>query len=833
MANRYWVNNGGDWSQTSHWSTTSGGAGGASVPNDADDVFFDTNSFSSNAQTVTVTGSGGVGAFCRNITTTTGTNRNFTILVSYSWYLVFTGSMSLNPRCTIAQTGSLSSPYTGSGYVAPLVNGAGRTIDQNGATLAINFYFQSFGNPTDGWVLTDNFELEYGYRMDILEGDFDAGDWDLVAAVIQFSGGTSNWDNASTIEAAVFEIKDTHIATIHPDADIIISTDWGAFVPTLRNTVTGTTFGNVSAHGHTLMRLYGSGTIDHLSLSTSMGLHVQAGTTWTIGDLDIGGAPGATSGLVSLTVGSPFTLNRPSGYFISDYLYIQDSTVTGGSGWFAGEHSVDAGNNTGWVFDDITYTYTINAGASGGGVGTIFFISGTYDITSTVNGGGRATYLTQYQPLPQKDYEYRVFDHDGNFIAIWQNVSNEFAYDQTINQTAGEVTVDIARSPENRTVVFDPLKDSDGNNILDDASQPIYAQTETANAIGPGTDVEENYNVDIYAFYGGYEALLDEFSDIITDSNNDPILVQYGAPNGKRVYSGYIAKARLRFGSNMGVSVTLVPHATEMNHFVFKDGTDTTVEYNTDDPVQMARDAIDLYNTEGGVVTYTNASMPLSGEVSSYDFKLQTTKEVMDKVIELLPVGYYHYPHPGENIQYLLPKSEEPDHIFYYEMHLSDIEVEKSITQLINEVYFVGGVPDGSPDGTPNLFKHYEDATSQANIRRGLERLSDSRVTLDTSAQALSQSKINQYKDPRYTTTITISDAAYDIESINLGEMVGFRNFGTFIDELVLQIVSIHRRKHEVTLDLDMIVQGEAKRLEEIKRNILSESVRNLDNAPT
>lgn len=44
MATRYWVGGTGAWSDTSRWSTTSGGAGGASVPGSADDAVFDANS---------------------------------------------------------------------------------------------------------------------------------------------------------------------------------------------------------------------------------------------------------------------------------------------------------------------------------------------------------------------------------------------------------------------------------------------------------------------------------------------------------------------------------------------------------------------------------------------------------------------------------------------------------------------------------------------------------------------------------------------------------------------------------------------------------------------
>lgn len=44
MANRYWVGGAGNWSSTTKWSTSSGGASGASVPIATDDAIFDANS---------------------------------------------------------------------------------------------------------------------------------------------------------------------------------------------------------------------------------------------------------------------------------------------------------------------------------------------------------------------------------------------------------------------------------------------------------------------------------------------------------------------------------------------------------------------------------------------------------------------------------------------------------------------------------------------------------------------------------------------------------------------------------------------------------------------
>jgi len=51
---RYWVGGSGNWSNTAHWSVTSGGTGGASLPDSQTSCYFDANSFSGAAQTVSL-----------------------------------------------------------------------------------------------------------------------------------------------------------------------------------------------------------------------------------------------------------------------------------------------------------------------------------------------------------------------------------------------------------------------------------------------------------------------------------------------------------------------------------------------------------------------------------------------------------------------------------------------------------------------------------------------------------------------------------------------------------------------------------------------------------
>jgi hypothetical protein len=126
MAARYWVSGGnGSWTSTTNWSTTSGGASGASVPTGSDDAYFDANG---------------------NSNATLSTARNLLSLNIDSGY---TSTITHNAVLTINAGGALnlSNNYTIAG-TSELLLQQNVTITSNGKTWPNNLRFGSTGTRT-------------------------------------------------------------------------------------------------------------------------------------------------------------------------------------------------------------------------------------------------------------------------------------------------------------------------------------------------------------------------------------------------------------------------------------------------------------------------------------------------------------------------------------------------------------------------------------------------------------------------------------------------------------------------------------------------------------
>jgi hypothetical protein len=159
MPDRYWVGGTAPWDGAAgtKWSATSGGAGGASVPTSADDVFF------TNLSTGTVTiATGNTGArsinctgFAGTITGTAAITVSGSITLSAAMGYTHTGTVTFNATATLRTEGKPFSALTVSGAGITLTLGdalniGSRTLSVSAGTLDTAGYAVTCGT----WVVS-------------------------------------------------------------------------------------------------------------------------------------------------------------------------------------------------------------------------------------------------------------------------------------------------------------------------------------------------------------------------------------------------------------------------------------------------------------------------------------------------------------------------------------------------------------------------------------------------------------------------------------------------------------------------------------------------------
>jgi len=144
----YWVGGTGNWSSTTSWSTSSGGASGAAIPTSLDSVTFDS---ASNATDYTATIDAGV---------TIARCAAFTMAGPASGNVTFTGSVpvAFHGNVSFAATGIINS-YTGT---MNLASNSSYTFTTNGLTFASATTVRGIGST---WTLGSSFSTTSTYTV--------------------------------------------------------------------------------------------------------------------------------------------------------------------------------------------------------------------------------------------------------------------------------------------------------------------------------------------------------------------------------------------------------------------------------------------------------------------------------------------------------------------------------------------------------------------------------------------------------------------------------------------------------------------------------------------
>ena len=429
----------------------------------------------------------------------------------------------------------------------------------------------------------------------------------------------------------------------------------------------------------------------------------------------------------------------------------------------------------------------------------------------------------------EKVYTYRVYKPDGTYIGVWGDVKDDLEFTQPINSAGTTTTVQLARSANTRKEVRTTRSTQDAEDRITQDGDSRVVTYQTSNTVGEDTDVELNYNVDVYVHYGDFEERETQDGIARITQDGEERVVTVGAPLGTRIFSGFILDYTSGYGETVGVTVTLSSHGFELSNQLILSGTSVNVTYSTTAIETIIKSILD---TNPGKLSYSTASIESTGRSVTIKFQLNTKLEGIESAFNQTPDGWYWYGNVAENVVYLKQRSSTPDHTFILGTHVNDVSIKRSIESLQNLVYFVGGqTTEGDPSTT--VFKKYEDTASQTAWRVGLNRITDRRFTVVDSIANYANREIARYKDPIYTTPLTISSARYNLESIKLGQMVGFANFDNFVDDLLLQIVSLSYTPTAVTVQLGDVQERQIDLISNLDDQLSNEQYDAIPNTPS
>lgn len=285
MADRYWVGGTGTWdaSDTTHWSATSGGAGGASVPAPLDDVYFDS---ASGATGYTVTPTGNVS--CRDLNIAAPASGNVTVgnaiaqITLYGNLFIASGTVWNASSCPFLFASTTP----------------GRTITTNGVALSNSMTFNKAGG---SWILQDSYTTGATRVCLITNGTLDLNGKTLTVGILSSSN--------SNVRTLAFGATGQIYLTGNNATVVNMSSVTGL-------TVTGTPVVNCTYSGATGTRTL---TLGSLSETDSISFNITAGTdivslTGSAKNLNFTGFAGTLGNQVqtiygSLTISTGMTLS--------------------------------------------------------------------------------------------------------------------------------------------------------------------------------------------------------------------------------------------------------------------------------------------------------------------------------------------------------------------------------------------------------------------------------------------------------------------------------------------------------------------------------------------
>lgn len=387
---RYWVGGTGDWSDTAHWSTASGGAGGASAPTYSSNVFIDNSSGFGSGGTITVDNN----AECLDFVSST--SHSYTIDDSGNeFYIGISGSYASGSGIT----------FGGAVYIL-LLSETAETIDSGGSALPMVIFGAS-----GGYTLLSNidaFEIKInplgfvsldtgGYDVsttntEVLGGDGYGADLVLNDSIWETNiwgvGTVGGFESSVTIDAGTSTIK---LVDFDGEGPLFYGED--------------RTYYNLLVSSSLPAKIYYNNTFNSiLNDSSPQTILFQQSSTQTVNSFNVSGTSGD-----NVVIGStPDYFSDGASYdYSAELLTNPDFTgnATGwnlDSGWTYGSNAVASSETLG---SNLLTNSTFTGGTSGWTLTGTGFSYGSNNVTYT--GSGLSSSIYQAPSINHNDF-YKI-----------------------------------------------------------------------------------------------------------------------------------------------------------------------------------------------------------------------------------------------------------------------------------------------------------------------------------------------------------------------------------------------------------------------------------------
>jgi len=326
---RYWVGGSGNWSDIAHWSATSGGAGGTSVPSGGVDCFFDASSYNAGSYIVTLN----IDGRCNNFSGEPGAFGTATI--SGARTLLVYGDFDITSGFV---------PSWGQGYF--LAYGKANTINSGGVTIP------GFSMAGSGGSSTLKSNLTTSGTVYLYTGTLNTADYNIDVGNYIFGANTNN-PKTFNLGSSVIDCR-TFRVTLNTILDSNTSTI---------NTMFFGGVAGVDLNYYNFNIISGTGTATINGSNTFNAFTISAGRTVKFENASVSTfkkfiALGTSVSRIKLSNVSDtnhaiFSFSGEGVVSGLDYLDINYINVVEENTWYAGSNSESViGDNFYWIFED-------------------------------------------------------------------------------------------------------------------------------------------------------------------------------------------------------------------------------------------------------------------------------------------------------------------------------------------------------------------------------------------------------------------------------------------------------------------------------------------------